>query len=266
MRKNFSTIMLLVILTAGLILLVYPSAGDYYNSFHQTKAIVDYEGSLAALSDIDYSEILKKCEDYNRYFFETGGLAVLTDEQREAYESLLNLNGDGMMGYVEIPSIRVSLPIYHGTGDSVLKTAVGHLDWSSLPIGGAGTHSILSGHRGLASAKLFTNLDRLKPGDLFKLYILNETLTYQVDEIRVVTPEEAGQLNLIGNGDFCTLMTCTPYGINSHRLLVRGQRIYGKDGLRLTAEALQIEPMVIATVIAIPIFLIIMIIVMIKYR
>ena len=266
MKKNLSTILLVIIFFTGLSLLLYPSVSDYYNSFHQTRAIADYENVMENLSEEDYNLLWEAAREYNQNAATNGGYIITSDEQQSWYESLLNTNGTGMMGHIEIPSIRVSLPIYHNTEDSVLQFAVGHLNWSSLPVGGESTHCLLSGHRGLPSAKLFTNLDRLTEGDIFKLYILDSVLTYQVDQINVVEPDDIGKLGIIDGGDFCTLITCTPYGVNTHRLLVRGQRIVTTENIHVAADAVQIEPLIVAPVVAAPLLLALILFVMIKYR
>lgn len=262
MKKNLSTIFLVIIFFTGLSLLLYPSVSDYYNSFHQTRAIADYENVMESLSGEDYSHLWEAAWEYNREGAQNGGFFNNSDK----YEALLNADGTGMMGHIEIPSIRVSLPIYHNTEDSVLQFAVGHLSRSSLPVGGESTHCLLSGHRGLPSAKLFTNLDRLTEGDIFKLYILDSVLTYQVDKIRVVEPDDVEGLGIIPGGDFCTLITCTPYGVNTHRLLVRGQRIATAENIHAAADAVQIEPLIVAPVAAAPVLLALMLFVMIRYR
>lgn len=262
MKKHLSTILLVIIFLTGLSLLLYPSVSDYYNSFHQTRAIADYEHVMESLSEEDYSLLWEAAIEYNRRGAQNGGFFHDSDE----YENLLDVSGTGMMGHIEIPSIRVSLPIYHNTEDSVLQFAVGHLNWSSLPVGGENTHCLLSGHRGLPSAKLFTNLDRLTEGDIFKLYILDSVLTYQVDQISVVEPDDADTLGIIPGGDFCTLITCTPYGINTQRLLVRGQRIATTENIHTSADAIQIEPLLVAPIAAVPVLLVLIIFVMIKYR
>ncbi len=263
-KTRRSNVALILVGFVGLGLLLYPSLSSYWNSFRQTRAIADYEGSLGSVSAEDYSLMWESAREYNADFAERGGLFTPDARRLELYESLLNVDGRGMMGYIEIPSIRVNLPIYHGADDSVLDFAVGHIDWSSLPTGGENVHTVLSGHRGLPSAKLFTNLDRLREGDVFTLYILDAELTYEVDEIRVVEPEEAGKLDLIRGGDFCTLITCTPYGINTHRLLVRGRRIATAQSPRVTSEAVQIEPLVIAVFVAVPILILLIAFVLIR--
>ena len=183
-------------------------------------------------------------------------LSTLTDEEREDYNSQLDIDGSGVMGYIEIPTIKVSLPIYHGTSDDVLQVAVGHLEWSSLPVGGESTHCVLSGHRGLPSAKLFTNLDQLAEGDLFVIRTLDEVLTYEVDRILIVLPSELQALAAEEGKDLCTLVTCTPYGVNSHRMLVRGHRVDNQsEAVRLTADAIRIDPLLVAPIAAIPLLL-----------
>ncbi len=255
MKKNMVNIVLIMICIAGLSLLLYPSLSDYYNSLHQTRAIVDYEANLNNTANKEeYLRMMEEAKAYNRDIPKRNGYIISSEEQEQLYEKLLSVSDLGMMGYIEIPSIRVSLPIYHYTTDSVLQSSVGHVSWSSLPTGGESTHCLLSGHRGLPSAKLFTNLDRLGEGDIFTLYILDSVLTYQVDKISVIEPNDTSKLKIIDGGDFCTLITCTPYGINSHRLLVRGQRIATKASIHAAADAMVIEPLVVAPIISVPIF------------
>lgn len=265
MRKKSNTIiniLLVLILLAGLSLLLYPSVSDYWNSFHQSRAIVQYAEQVSLLDEDQYEELWTSATDYNASLLERANSYILSDTQKEQYEELLNVSGIGVMGYIEIPSIDCSLPIYHGTEESVLQTAIGHLEWTSLPVGGESTHCVLSGHRGLPSAKLFTNLDKLVEGDVFMLRILDEVLTYEVDQILIVEPQETGALRIEEGKDYCTLVTCTPYGINTHRLLVRGHRIDNIEeakNIRVTADAIQIEPLLVAPVLAIPILLLLMI-------
>ena len=262
MRKHLSTIVLLFILLIGLSLLLYPTVSDYWNSFHQTKAITTYAENVAALDNASYDAIWDAARQYNRNLCSRSNSFLLSEEQKAEYESLLDISGQGVMGYIEIPEIDVSLPIYHGTEDPVLQVAVGHLEWTSLPVGGESTHCVLSGHRGLPSAKLFTNLDKLREGDIFLLRILDEVLTYEVDQILIVEPQEVGALQIVEGQDYCTLVTCTPYGINTHRLLVRGHRIDNVEEaktVRVTADAIQIEPLLVAPVVAIPILLLLLI-------
>ena len=269
MRKHLSTIVLLFILLIGLSLLLYPTVSDYWNSFHQTRAIATYAENVAALDNASYDAIWDAARQYNRNLLDRSNSFLLSEEQKAEYESLLDISGQGVMGYIEIPEIDVSLPIYHGTEDSVLQVAVGHLDWTSLPVGGESTHCVLSGHRGLPSAKLFTNLDKLREGDTFLLRVLDEILTYEVDQILIVEPQDTDALEIVEGQDYCTLVTCTPYGINTHRLLVRGHRIDNIEEVktvRVTADAVQLEPMLVAPVVAIPMLLILLILLLLPRR
>ena len=247
-------------------LLLYPSVSDYWNSFHQSKAITQYAEQVADLNKDQYAEIWDAAADYNVSLLGRANSFLLSDDQKKAYKQLLNVSGDGIMGYIEITGIQCSLPIYHGTEESALQVAVGHLEWTSLPVGGGSTHCVLSGHRGLPSAKLFTNLDKLVIGDVFMLRILDEVLTYEVDQILIVEPQETAALKIVEGQDYCTLVTCTPYGINTHRLLVRGHRIDNipeAKAVHVTADAMQIEPMLVAPIVAIPILLVLFVALMI---
>ena len=262
MRKHLSTVILVFLLLIGLSLLLYPTVSDYWNSFHQTRAIATYAENVAKLDNNQYDQLWEEARAYNEALCFRSNPYYLSEEQKAQYESLLDVSGLGVMGYIEIPEIDVSLPIYHGTEESVLQIAVGHLDWTSLPVGGESTHCVLSGHRGLPSAKLFTNLDKLQAGDIFMLRVLDEVLTYEVDQILIVEPQETGALRIEEGKDYCTLVTCTPYGINTHRLLVRGHRIDNIEEaktVRVTADAIQIEPLLVAPVVAIPILLLLLI-------
>ena len=269
MRKHLSTIVLLFILFIGLSLLLYPTASDYWNSFHQTRAIATYAENVANLDNNQYDQLWEDARAYNQALPFRSNPYYLSEEQRAEYESLLDVSGLGVMGYIEIPEIDVSLPIYHGTEESVLQVAVGHLDWTSLPVGGESTHCVLSGHRGLPSAKLFTNLDKLREGDTFLLRILDEVLTYEVDQILIVEPQETAALRIVEGKDYCTLVTCTPYGINTHRLLVRGHRVDNAEQaktIRVTADAVQIEPLLVAPIVAIPMLLILLVLLLLPRR
>ena len=261
-NNNWTTVFLVLLLLAGVSLLLYPSLSDYWNSMHQTRAIASYAETVSQLDTAQYDEMWKAAQDYNRSLAQRETAFALTDEQKAAYESLLDVSGLGVMGYIEIPEIDCSLPIYHGTEESVLQIAVGHLDWTSLPVGGASTHCVLSGHRGLPSAKLFTNLDKLVEGDVFMLRVLDEVLTYEVDQILIVEPQDVAALQIVEGKDYCTLVTCTPYGVNTHRLLVRGHRIENIEeakAVRITADAIQIEPLLVAPIVAIPMLLLLLI-------
>ena len=264
--KNKTNILLIFILIAGLSLLLYPSFSNYWNSFTQSRVIVDYTQQIKDLDSEKYDRIISEATEYNRTLVSRSNHFLLSDEQKAEYDELLDISGVGIMGYIEIPSINCTLPVYHGTEDSVLQIAVGHLEWTSLPVGGPGTHCVLSGHRGLPSAKLFTDLDKVSVGDTFVLRILDEVLTYEVDQILIVEPHETDELLIVEGKDYCTLVTCTPYAINTHRILVRGERIENAaeaKNIRIVSEAARIEPLIIAPVVAAPILLILFINIMI---
>lgn len=261
MKNKITTLLLFLVFLAGLSLLLYPTVSDYWNSFTQSRAIASYAEEVAEMDSEKYAALWDDAVAYNQNLPDRANPYVLTDGQVEEYDSLLNLSGTGIMGYVEIPTIGCSLPIYHGTGESVLQVAAGHIEWSSLPVGGEGTHCVISGHRGLPSAKLFSDLDKLVEGDIFILRVLDEVLTYQVDKISIVEPDETDNLMVTEGMDYCTLVTCTPYGINTHRLLVRGHRIENQEEsktIRITADAVQIDPMVVAPITLIPFLIVFM--------
>ena len=256
MKNKLINIFLILALVAGLSLLLYPTVSDYWNSLHASQAVASYDQAVKSMDEGKYDELLQRAGQYNRDLFLRGTLFALTDEEREDYNSQLDIDGSGVMGYIEIPTIKVSLPIYHGTSEDVLQVAVGHLEWSSLPVGGESTHCVLSGHRGLPSAKLFTNLDQLAEGDLFVIRTLDEVLTYEVDRILIVLPSEVQALAAEEGKDLCTLVTCTPYGVNSHRMLVRGHRVDNQsEAVRLTADAIRVDPLLVAPIAAIPLLL-----------
>lgn len=223
--KKSGMLPILLLLLAGLGLLLYPRFSDTWNTLHQSQVITGYGEAVQEMDIGRYAKILEKAHTYNEELFLNGRLWALEDKVQERYLETLDISGSGIMGYIEIPSIRVTLPIYHGTSDKVLQEAIGHVAWSSLPAGGENTHAVLSGHRGLPSAKLFTNLDDLEVGDRFMIHILSETLTYEVDRILTVKPTDTSELEIVPGMDLVTLVTCTPYGINTHRLLVRGHRV-----------------------------------------
>ncbi len=269
MKKHISTIILVVILIIGVSLLLYPTFSDYINSLHQSQAISTYADSVAQLDTEKYEEVWKAAQEYNAAMTANTQSFKLSEAAAEKYRQQLNIDGSGVMGYIEIPKIKVSLPIYHGTDDVVLQQAIGHLEWTSLPVGGEGTHCVLSGHRGLPSAKLFTNLDKLTVGDTFMLRVLNEVLTYEVDQILIVEPKDTEALQIVDGQDYCTLVTCTPYGINTHRLLVRGHRIANADDANtafITADATQVEPILVAPMLAIPVLLVLVVILLIPKK
>lgn len=261
MKKHLSTIILIIIFFTGIALLLYPSLSDYWNSFHQSRAIATYAETVAKVDNTEYDALWARAEAYNDALKKKENRWILSEEDKKEYESQLAVDSSDVIGYIEIPSIKCSLPIYHGTDEAVLQIAVGHIEGSSLPVGGEGTHCVLSGHRGLPSAKLFTNLDQLTEGDTFMLRVLDETLTYEVDQIHIVLPDELGDLEMEEGKDLCTLVTCTPYGINTHRLLVRGHRIdtVETSNVRITADAVQIQPVMVAPVVALPMLLVLLI-------
>lgn len=253
--------LLVGIIVIGIGLLVYPSLADYWNSFHQSQAIMDYQERVTDLDTSQYEKIVADAAAYNQQFSKTGIKWQMSDEERAEYNQQLSIDDTGNMGYITIPKINVTLPIYHGTTEEVLQTSIGHLEGTSLPVGGASTHSVLSGHRGLPSAKLFSDLDKLKVGDRWTVSILNETYTYEVDQIRIVLPKDLSNIQIEEGKDYQTLLTCTPYGVNTHRLLVRGHRVANEDGDALVvADAIQIEPIYIAPFIGVPFVLILLMI------
>lgn len=269
LKKNFTTVILLLILLMGLSLLLYPTVSDYWNSFHQSRAIATYAEAVAELDDGMYEKMWQEAVEYNEKLKEKDNRWVLTEEEQEEYDSILNVSGTGIMGYIEIPEIKVSLPIYHGVDEGILQIAIGHITGTSLPVGGEGTHCVVSGHRGLPSAKLFTDLDKLVEGDIFMMRVLDETLTYEVDQILIVEPEDTSSLEIEEGKDLCTLVTCTPYGVNSHRMLVRGHRIENLEdssSIRVTADAQLIDSKLVAPAIAAPILLVMLLVVLIRHR
>ena len=267
MKKNRSNIVLVLLLILGLSLILYPSVSDYWNSFHQTRAIAHYAEAVADINTERCESMWQSAVAYNDALATRGIRWELTDEQREVYDAELDVTGTGIMGYIEIPQIDCFLPIYHGTDEGVLQIAIGHLEGSSLPVGGKSTHCLLSGHRGLPSARLFSDLDQLREGDAFILRTLDETLTYEVDQIRIVLPYELDDLLIEEGKDLCTLITCTPYGVNSHRLLVRGHRVENTEqaqAIRVTGDAFQIDSIVVAPLVALPMLFILLVVLLIN--
>jgi len=265
--RRLTTLLLVLILLVGLGLIAYPVFSEYWNSFHQSRAIMTYAAKVADLNAEEYERIWNAALDYNRRLTENGMVWPATEEELSDYERQLNVDGTGNMGFITVPKADISLPLYHGTDEAVLQTSVGHILGTSLPAGSLhdeddfsqvayGTHSVLSGHRGLPTARLFSDLDMMQVGDLFYLTILDQTLTYEIDKITVIEPEDLTEIQIEPGKDLCTLVTCTPYGINTHRLLVRGTRIENekpKLNVRITADALKIEPVYVAPFIAVPV-------------
>ena len=262
MKKNRSTIILILIFLVGLSVMLYPTVSDYVNQKNQSRAVASYSEEVENLSDVDYQAYFDAADDYNRRLAETPD-AFYRPEEVSGYTDTLDVSGTGIMGYITISKIGVELPVYHGTSDGVLQVAAGHLEGSSLPVGGAGTHAVISAHRGLPSAKLFTNLDELEVGDTFTITVLDRVLTYEVDQISIVLPTETDLLQPVEGKDYVALMTCTPYGINTHRLLVRGKRIENAENqkhIRVTADALRIEPIIVAPALAVPMLLVLLVV------
>ncbi len=250
------TVILILIFLVGLSVLCYPSVSDWWNRRVQSRAVAAYDQAVSELTEVDYSRYFEEAEAYNERVRETGSASAISNpDQFEDYFDILNIAGDGIMGYVTIEKIGVELPVYHGTGSRVLSSGAGHLEGTSFPVGGEGTHSVISAHRGLPSARLFTNLDQLEEGDTFTVTVLDEVLTYQVDQISIVLPSEIENLYIEDDKDYCTLMTCTPYGVNTHRLLVRGVRTESEytAHIRVSPEAYRIDSLLAAPCIAVPV-------------
>lgn len=261
-----SSIILLIGSFIGLAAFLYPTVSDYWNSMHTTKAVSAMVNAAAEIDEEDYKEIWDAAIAYNEKLRQRENYFETDEMLLEEYEQCLNISGDGAIGFIEIPKIDVTLPIYHGTSNEVLSMACGHLDWSSLPTGGEGTHCVLSGHRGLPTAKLFTDLDDLREGDQFMLTVLNEVLTYEVDRILTVKPDDIGTLSIRKGRDLCTLVTCTPYGINTERLLVTGHRVASvyENEVHIIQEAVVIDPLIVAPVVALPLLIGLLLVVMLK--
>ena len=267
MKKHLSTILLVFVLFLGVAILLYPTVSDYWNSFHQSRAIASYIEQIENINPVDYEREWARARKYNEELTQKPNRFMLSEEEYEEYESMLNPTGSGIMGYIEIPKIRRSLPIYHGTDEAVLQIAVGHIEGTSLPTGDIGTHTVLSGHRGLPSAKLFTDLDQMEESDLFVIRVMDQIMTYEVDQVLIVLPEELDALAIDPEQDYCTLVTCTPYGINSHRLLVRGHRVENVEMeriIKIVADATQIQPVLVAPVLAAPMLLVLLVWMMIS--
>ncbi len=264
MKKRKTTIIMTLFFFIGLLTLLYPTLSNYYNEKMQVKTIYNYENILNEADKIDFDKLKSDAQEYNEKLASLKE-PLLTYDTLTNYKELLNVNNNGMIGYITIDKIKVELPIYHGTSNEVLNSSVGHLEGSSLPIGGLGTHSVLSAHRGLPSSKLFTDLDKLDIGDTFKITILDETLTYEIDKITIVKPSDRSELKINSDEDYVTLLTCTPYGINTHRLLVRGKRIEGPiKKTYITTEAFKINKLIVIPLVSLPIILLLMIILLIK--
>ena len=267
-KKHISTIIIALIFLAGLGFLLYPTVSNLWNRAHQSRAIATYTKQVEKLDDSQNKEMLKAARKYNKSLLKKSDHWKLSKKDKKRYESLLDVSGTGIMGYIEVPKIDCSLPIYHGTDEGALQIAIGHLEGSSLPVGGKSTHCVLSGHRGLPSARLFTDLDQMEEGDVFVLNVFGRKLAYEVDQIKVVLPDEMSDLEIVQGKDLCTLVTCTPYGINTHRLLVRGHRTkyIEETVVRVQKEAEKKETGIWLLAGGGAVFLIIIIIVVVKRR
>ena len=266
MKRDKVGILLVLMLFIGVCVLLYPALSQYWNSKTQTHTVDNYQEILDSLQKEDYTKYFEEADHYN-IALRNLDVPLLEYSQLTEYNQILNVSGTGVMGYITIEKLGVELPLYHGTSDSVLNIACGHMEGTSLPIGGESTHSVLSAHRGLPHAKLFTDLDKMEVGDAFTITILDRIMTYQVDQIKVVNPNEIDEVHIIDGEDHCTLLTCTPYGINSHRLLVRGTRIENAAPiLYVTSNAFKIDSLVATPVVAAPILLVLLIVLMVKYR
>ena len=268
MKKNKTVIFLTIGFLVGICVLLYPTISDYWNSKTQSRAVVDYESALEDLEPEDYEAILEQAHAYNKALYELN-FPLVDYSKVSGYEEALHITENNVMGYLKIDRIGVELPIYHGTSDDVLNKGVGHLEGSSLPVGGANTHSVMSAHRGLPSSKLFTDLDRIEKGDIFQVVVLDQVLTYQVELIKVIEPNEISDLQIVEGADYCTLFTCTPYGINTHRLLVRGIRVETmkeKPMIYVSNEAFRIEPLLVTPAVAAPMLFVLLVHLFVKYR
>ena len=266
MKKSKVGILLVLILFAGVCIMLYPAISQYWNSKTQSRIVENYENVISSLSEEDFKKFFEEATAYNKALFELDD--PLYDYKKiSGYNNILNVSNVGIMGYITIEKLGVELPVYHGTSSDVLNIACGHLEGTSLPVGGQNSHCVLSAHRGLPRAKLFTDLDKMECGDTFTITVLNKTITYQVDQIKIVNPDEVRNLTIEEGQDRCTLLTCTPYGVNTHRLLVRGTRIENaKPMIYVTSDAYKIDSIVATPIVAAPILLILLIYLLVKYR
>lgn len=268
MKKNSSSILLILMFFIGLSVLLYPSVSNYVNSKSQSQAVANYDHASKEISKEDTQELIEDAAFYNEKLFETAG-SFQNPSLVLGYNDKLNVTSTGIMGYVTIDKIKVQLPIYHGTDEAVLQIGAGHLEGTSLPVGGKNTHTVISAHRGLPSSNLFTDLDQIEVGDTFTFTVLDQVLTYQVDQILIVEPQEVDELKIVEGEDYATLFTCTPYAVNTHRLLVRGHRIEtpeNKKHLLISPDAFLVDPLLVVPVVAAPMLLLLLIGLLVKYR
>ncbi len=266
-RPSATTVVAVVVLVTGLGIIAYPTVSDWWNSYHQSRAIATYVAAVENTDPEKLEAMRQEAREYNQRLLKDGNRFTMTEAEKAEYKKLLDLTGNGVMGYVQINAINVDYPIYHGMDDTVLQIAVGHLEGTSLPVGGPDCHTAISGHRGLPSARLFTDLDRLVEGDTFTITVLDETMFYEVDQIRIVEPSDLSNLEIIPGGDYATLITCTPYGINTHRMLVRGHRIDDiLDSQAVTAGAIQIPRYIAIAAVGVPMLFVFLIGMLVYYR
>lgn len=266
-KDRLINLCLVGVLLLGLMILGYPTFANWWNSFHQSRAVAAYMRAVANLDPEEYDRVISEAEAYNGRLAMTGIIWNMDEAQLEEYNQILDITGTGIMGYIDIPKASVTLPIYHGSDEAVLQIAIGHLEGTSLPVGGVSSHCVVTGHRGLPSARLFTDIDKLVKGDTFTLTVMNRTLTYEVDDIHIVEPTDLSNISITQNQDYCTLVTCTPYGINSHRLLVRGKRTENAAGTaNVTADAMQLKPVYVAPLVATPMLFVLLLGILIKTR
>ena len=266
-KPDLVNIALVCVMVLGIAIMAYPTFSDWWNSYHQSRAIATYVEAVESMDKEEIERMLAEAHAYNQRLLQDPNRYIMTDEERAEYESLLNIGGNGVMGYIQIKSLGINLPIYHGVDETVLQIAIGHIEGSSLPVGGPSTHAAVSGHRGLPSAKLFTDIDRLTEGDTFTITVLNQTITYEVDQIRIVLPENMRDLDFVPGADYCTLITCTPYGVNTHRLLVRGHRVDNINGLdAIPADAIQIPNYIAVPAVGVPMLFVYLLGMLIHYR
>lgn len=265
-KVSVSTILAVLVFIAGLGLVAYPTVSDWWNRYNSVKMIEAYERLVDEASEQEKRDMFKAADEYNASLIDNAQRFAMSKEQRSVYNSILNLGDLGIIGHIEIETLGVKIPIYHGTSDKVLDMAVGHVEGSSLPVGGKGTHAVISGHRGLPSAKLFTDLDKMSEGDRFKITVMDRELWYQVDQVRIVLPDDMSELRIDPNEDWCTLVTCTPYGVNTHRLLVRGHRISTADIVEIPADGVQIPNYVAILAVGIPMLFVYLVFALAKYR
>ena len=266
-KSSLTSWLLVLVMVVGIGIMAYPTISDRWNELHSSRAIASYSTNVEHADREELAAMIEAAKEYNDTLLEKNNPYLMTDRDIERYNSLLDLTGTGIIGYITIRSIGVYIPIYHGTDESVLQIAVGHINWTSLPVGGESSHAVLSGHRGLPSAKLFTDLDRMKEGDRFSITVLNQEISYEVDQIRIVEPEDVSPLGIEPGKDYCTLVTCTPYGINTHRLLIRGTRVANESGeMVVTPEAFRIPNYLAIPAVAIPLLFLFLLGMLIYYR